>query len=296
MRSLNNSATQGINSSTIYASSVMSSNLVGNYQSNLNASQNQRLDWETLRKQARQLENEIDSKLVAFSKLTSSFSSSSFGRNSLTPQNSAQLTGAGPSNNSSSDLLFVTLSNEIEESLKKLNQINNRMSDSLNSDSADSSSSATVHTLQRHRDILRDYSTEYEKTKRNIISFKEREKLLSSSSTSNGARSNETNLNNRRLDNGGNPATSLYMKEYDHLKSSHNLVDQQLEIAELTKENLQSQRQSLRMIQQKMNTLAHKFPLINNLVQRIKLKKRKDTIILATVISICLIIMLLYIF
>lgn len=67
-------------------------------------------------------------------------------------------------------------------------------------------------------------------------------------------------------------------------------------IAELTKENLQSQRQSMRLIQQKMNTLAHKFPLINNLVQKIKFKKRKDTIVLATVISVCLILMLLYIF
>jgi hypothetical protein len=51
-------------------------------------------------------------------------------------------------NSSSSDLLFITLSNEIEESLKKLNQINTRMSDSLNGESGDSSSSATVHTLQ----------------------------------------------------------------------------------------------------------------------------------------------------
>ena len=85
-----------------------------------------------------------------------------------------------------------------------------------------------VHTLQRHRDILRDYSHEYEKTKRNILSFKEREKLLASSSF----RTNESNLNNRRSDSAnsnGSNSTSLYMKEYDHLKSSHNLIDQQLE-------------------------------------------------------------------
>ena len=42
--------------------------------------------------------------------------------------------------------------------------------------------------------------------------------------------------------------------------------------------------------------MIDKFPMINNLVQRIKLKKRKDSIVLATVISVCLIIMLLYLF
>ena len=128
----------------------------------------------------------------------------------------------------SSDLLFITLSNEIEESLKKLNAINGKMRDSLNADASDVSSSGSVHTLQRHSDILRDYTHEYEKTKRNIISYKEREKLLSTSSNSNNRsmNSNESNLNNRRNENG---STSLYMKEYDHLKSSHNLIDQQLE-------------------------------------------------------------------
>ena len=82
-----------------------------------------------------------------------------------------------------------------------------------------------MYFLKRHRDILRDYSHEYEKTKRNIVSYKEREKLLTPSVNSNRS-SNETNLNNRGNQNN---ATSLYMKEFDHLKSSHNLIDQQLE-------------------------------------------------------------------
>ena len=80
--------------------------------------------------------------------------------------------------------------------------------------------------FKRHRDILRDYSQEFEKTKRNIISFKEREKLLTNSSY----RLNESNLNNRRSESITNSnSTSLYMKEFDHLKNSHSLIDQQLE-------------------------------------------------------------------
>jgi hypothetical protein len=56
------------------------------------------------------------------------------------------------STQSSSDLLFSTLSNEIEDSLKKLNVINGKMSDSLNSDSRNdmnsASNSGNVYTLQ----------------------------------------------------------------------------------------------------------------------------------------------------
>ena len=73
---------------------------------------------------------------------------------------------------------------------------------------------------------MRDYSQEYEKTKRNIQSYKDREKLLSSSSN---RLSNETNNLNNRGNSNPSGSTSFYMKEYDHLKNSHNLVDQQLE-------------------------------------------------------------------
>lgn len=56
------------------------------------------------------------------------------------------------STQSSSDLLFSTLSNEIEDSLKKLNVINGKMSDSLNIDSRNDMNSANnsgnVYTLQ----------------------------------------------------------------------------------------------------------------------------------------------------
>lgn len=128
---------------------------------------------------------------------------------------------AGTSTSTTSDLMFMTLSNELDEAIKKLTNINSKMSESLANESG-VNSNATIHTLQRHRDILRDYSIEYEKTKRNIVQFKEREKLLASSNTQRSSLT-ENNLNNR----GGQ--TSLYMKEHDHLKSSHMMIDQQIE-------------------------------------------------------------------
>lgn len=252
---------------------------------NLNASssgQNLALktDWEGLRKQARQAENEIESKLVSFSKLCSTYT---------LPKE--MMADSPPILNS--DTMFETLSLEIEQLLKKLNLINSKMSDSLGVTDITDTTNANMHMLQRHREILRDYSQEYDKTKRNIVSYREREKLLSPSSLSSSSKSN--GLNNRRNDP-NQSATSLYMKENDHLKNSHLLVDQQLELAESTKENLYSQKQRLKMIHEKMTTFSNKFPLISSLLQRTKFKKRKDSIILATVIAVCIILFLLYVF
>jgi Golgi SNAP receptor complex protein 1 len=122
-------------------------------------------------------------------------------------------------NNNTSDTMFETLSIEIEQLLKKLTMINNKMSDSIGVTEITDTSNANVHTLQRHREILRDYTHEYDKTKRNIVSFKEREKLLSLSNKNDVL--NSKGLNNRRNDgsnNNNNNSTSLYLKEYDHLK------------------------------------------------------------------------------
>lgn len=46
--------------------------------------------------------------------------------------------------------------------------------------SLSSPSAALLHTLQRHRDILQDYTHEFQKTRANITALREREDLLGS--------------------------------------------------------------------------------------------------------------------
>lgn len=63
----------------------------------------------------------------------------------------------------------------------QLTETNDRMSDYMQNNSAVSSSNAALlHTLQRHRDILQDYSHEFQKTRSNIVAQREREDLLGS--------------------------------------------------------------------------------------------------------------------
>lgn len=80
------------------------------------------------------------------------------------------------------------------------------------------------------------------------------------------------------------------------LEIQKKMVDDQISIAIATKESLDHQKKSLGGITQKIAVLANRFPLINSLMQRINIRKRRDSIILASVIATCIVLMLLYMF
>jgi Golgi SNAP receptor complex protein 1 len=242
---------------------------------------------EDLRKQARQLENEIDLKLVSFSKLGTSFSSHR-DFSSRPPETANNKSDTTPLlNKSNSEHMFETMAMEIEQLLARLTEVNDRMADYTQNLSVNSQSAALLHTLQRHRDILQDYSHEFQKTRANIMAYKEREDLLGSVRRDIDAYRNSTGANKR---------TDMYLKEHEHLRNSDRLVDEQISIAMATKENLMSQRGTLQTITQKVYTLTNKFPVINSLMQRINFRKRRDSIILGIVIAICIILLILYAF
>uniref|UniRef100_A0A8C0DQM4 Golgi SNAP receptor complex member 1 n=1 Tax=Balaenoptera musculus TaxID=9771 RepID=A0A8C0DQM4_BALMU len=227
--------------------------------------------WEDLRKQARQLENELDLKLVSFSKLCTSYSHSSArdGRRDRYSSDTTPLL-----NGSSQDRMFETMAIEIEQLLARLTGVNDKMAEYTNSAGVPSLNAALMHTLQRHRDILQDYTHEFHKTKANFVAIRERENLMGSVRKD----IDGSGVNNRR--------TELFLKEHDHLRN----------IAMATKENMTSQRGMLKSIQSKMNTLANRFPAVNSLIQRVNLRKRRDSLILGGVIGVCTILLLLYAF
>ncbi|NXD81616.1 GOSR1 protein, partial [Halcyon senegalensis] len=238
-----------------------------------------------LRKQARQLENELDLKLVSFSKLCTSYSGARDGRRDRYSSDTTPLL-----NGSSQDRMFETMAVEIEQLLGKLTGINDKMAEYTNSAGVPSLNAALMHTLQRHRDILQDYTHEFHKTKANFLAIRERENLLGSVRKDIESYKSGSGVNNRR--------TELFLKEHEHLRNTNNLIHSFSfsSIAMATKENMTSQRGMLKSIQSKMNTLANRFPAVNSLIQRINLRKRRDSLILGGIIGICTILLLLYAF
>lgn len=80
----------------------------------------------------------------------------------------------------------------------------------------------------------------------------------------------------------------LLLKESEHIRNSERLIDDQINIAIESRETLINQRVAFKAIQAKLNDLSSRFPLVNNLVQKINLRKRRDTIIVGAVIGVCL--------
>ncbi|XP_067362553.1 Golgi SNAP receptor complex member 1 isoform X2 [Channa argus] len=191
-------------------------------------------------------------------------------------------------NNSTQDRMFDTMSVEIEQLLTKLIAVNDKMAEFTNTPGTASLNAALMHTLQRHRDILQDYTHEFNKTKGNFLAIREREDLLGSVRKDIETYKSGSGVNNRR--------TELFLKEHEHLRNSDRLMDDTISIAMATKENVTSQRGLLKSIQSRVNTLANRFPAINNLIQRINLRKRRDSLILGTVIGVCTFLLLLYAF
>uniref|UniRef100_A0A1L8DUN2 Golgi SNAP receptor complex member 1 n=1 Tax=Nyssomyia neivai TaxID=330878 RepID=A0A1L8DUN2_9DIPT len=220
-------------------------------------------EWDDLRKLARRLENDIDLKLVAFSKVGSGGSSSA-------SPDSAPLLG---------EHIFDNLQAEIEQMLEKLSNINDKMAELPGS-----STSMMIHTLQRHREILNGYRQEFSKIHANHTTRIEREELLRGSGI--GSSSSIGGLNRR----------DMYLKESSHLASSHSLINDQISIAMETKEHLTSQRQYLKRLQTRFNDISNRFPLISSLIQRINVKKRRDSLILGGVIAVCTFLLIFYAF
>lgn len=147
------------------------------------------------------------------------------------------------------------------------------------------SGTAMIHTIQRHTEILQGYRQEFNKICVNHTTRIEREELLRGSGIS--TNSSLTSGLSRR---------DMYLKETTHLSSSHNLINDQISIAMETKEHLSSQRHHLKRLQTRFNDLSNRFPMISSLVQRINIRKRRDSLILGAVIGVCTILLILYAF
>ncbi|GBP85640.1 Golgi SNAP receptor complex member 1 [Eumeta japonica] len=219
--------------------------------------------WEELRKQARLLENDIDVKLVAFSKLGSSSSTSGLSPESVPLINNEDM--------------FDTLSMELQQLLNKLSAINDKMADLA------PSGAATMHTIKRHREILMDYQQEFSKTSARVNARREREELLRGGNSS-------------PPPSAGLSRRDQYTKEANHLHSSHVLVDEQINIAMEAREHLTSQRQSFKRMQTTFNDITNRFPMLNSLMYRINAKKRRDSLIIGLVVAVCTFLLLLYAF
>ncbi|KAL4537671.1 hypothetical protein Ndes2437B_g08779 [Nannochloris sp. 'desiccata'] len=208
--------------------------------------------WEELRREARKLEGELDVKIAAYGKLSSSYEYGyTKGESGL-----------------STDQLLQTKSVEINTALARLSDVNSSMSHAITG-GADS----RAHTLARHRDILHDFTQEYRRLSSIVGAARERADLLGGISGTSSA----------PLMGGGN--TGLLLRERGLLDRSHAAVDQVIGQAQGVAASLTGQRQLFDAIDSKVASIGARFPVVNSLLNAIRRRKNRDNVILAGVMG-----------
>lgn len=89
-------------------------------------------------------------------------------------------------------------------------------------------------------------------------------------------------------DSENNQIRESLLKESGHISRSEQLLDEQFEIAVKTRETLVNQRWTIKSMQSQYDSVTQRFQTIGSLIKKIRIRKRRDTIIIAIVFCICL--------
>ncbi|ORY94845.1 hypothetical protein BCR43DRAFT_525987 [Syncephalastrum racemosum] len=221
------------------------------------------MSWDHLRRQARQIENEIELKLASLSKLGASVSNSRADDASSVDKPSQEL--------------------ETEELLRQLENVIISMGKVLDRPSATPTNPSMMHMLERHKDILVDYNKEFRRVKMNIKAARDKADLM-----------NQVQDEIRIFNTGQGDSADYYLSERNRIESSHRMTDSILEQAYATRQDISRQGRTLRTINSRVGGVIGRIPGINNLISRINTRRKRDTLIMAGVISTCIILILLY--
>ncbi|KAI8384491.1 28 kda golgi snare protein [Radiomyces spectabilis] len=218
------------------------------------------LNWEQLRRQARQLINEIELKLAALSKI-----------------------GADIHNQAPTTTREVAQQQETEELLKKFETVITSMEEYLARPSATPTNPSLLHMLERHKDILHDYTKEFRRVKANIKAARDKADLIS-----------QVQDEIRIFNANENSEADYYLSERGRVESSHRMTDMILEQAYATRQDISRQGRMIQGFNNRVGGVINRIPGINNLISRINTRRKRDTLIMAAVISTGCILILLY--
>lgn len=136
-----------------------------------------------------------------------------------------------------------------------------------------------AHTLTRHTEILHDYAQEFRKTRSTIKSHKEHAELMSGSTTPNKMTSTSS------LPGAGMDA--LYA-ERASISAATSGADTAISTGLSLKEDLDRQRAMFASMVERMETMSEGLPAVNRLIGQIRRKKKRDVLIMASIVSVLL--------
>eukprot|EP00995_Heteronema_vittatum_P011392 NODE_703_length_1218_cov_726.855432_g507_i0.p1 GENE.NODE_703_length_1218_cov_726.855432_g507_i0~~NODE_703_length_1218_cov_726.855432_g507_i0.p1 ORF type:complete len:262 (+),score=19.65 NODE_703_length_1218_cov_726.855432_g507_i0:32-817(+) len=209
---------------------------------------------QSLKRQRAAVENDIDQKLLSYSRVD-------FSGGSADPENGLSTHRA--------------VERDIENLLDQLSKINDSLS------RLETENRAERQQNEHHCEILQEYKNDFKNTKAKLKLKLEREELLS-------------NCRRDVQDFKDAHGSAMLSKERDAIGKAREMAESILSTAAASRERLTQQRTVFGNILDKTATLISKFPLVNDVIMKIQRKKRRDLIVLSIVIAACLFAIWLY--
>lgn len=168
-----------------------------------------------------------------------------------------------------------------EDAVARLNRI---------SISESSLSTSKLQQLQRHKEVLQEHRRWYQKIKSTIDEERNRQLLLYS------VRSDINEHKQRRTgesgfskpSNANTDADAYILEEAQRADNTNSIADRLLQQAYATRDELATQQMNLKNMLQKIFGSLQRMPTINVLISKINTRRKRDTLILATVIASCI--------
>jgi Golgi SNAP receptor complex protein 1 len=250
--------------------------------------------WDELRREARRLEGELDGRLAAYARLAAGFESG------------AALRGGSGADASSSSSLLATdqaarqRAAEVEQLLQRLADVNEELAVAAATTcggapggAAGGGASSKQHVLARHRDVLAELRQEFRRAGEGVSAARERAELLSG-----GYQSRAGGEGAALLGGGGNSdaaATAALLRERGTIAASTNLVDEMLAQAGAVSRGLADQRRAFESVGDRLAQMGERFPAVHGLLNAVRRKKSRDTVVLAGVIASCAAFTIIYV-
>ncbi|KAK9452995.1 snare region anchored in the vesicle membrane C-terminus-domain-containing protein [Dipodascopsis uninucleata] len=179
----------------------------------------------------------------------------------------------------------LKLVKDLEDALAKREEILSTMGRLL--DSEQLSSATKLHHLQRHKEILVEHQKEFHRLKGVIQYERNHANLLTS--VRNDIDSFRTSSSSAPVD--PRREADYMLNERSRVERSNNMVDGILSQAYATREEFGRQRQMLQSIQRRVTSTASRIPGINTIISRINTRKKRDSLIIASLISFCILLL-----
>ncbi|KAJ2062808.1 protein transport protein gos1 [Coemansia aciculifera] len=217
--------------------------------------------WDQLLKDVRELEMRFDTRIAEYMRFVQPAS----------PRSAATNSDQGI-NSSTERQNCVQLESDLSTILGDLEAVIGEMSETVQLQRG------SKRVLERHREMYNDYVREFNRYQTNVQAALTRSELLTGSNSGGGA----ANVADR----------DRLVQERGRIDQAHTDIDMVLDHAFSVRQDLVEQRSMIGGATSRMVSVTERIPGINLLLGRIRSRKRKEKVVLAIVLSICISILL----